>query len=147
MGKIDNYYQINDRVATSGQPTEEQFQMIADAGYKVVINLALSTSTNAIPNESEIVADLGMMYFQIPVVWEAPTVTDVELFFKMMRSFKKYPVWVHCAKNMRVSCFIYFWQKYELGMSEEDAMHPMKEIWQPTKAWQELIAEIAVLNQ
>lgn len=141
MQDIINYYQVNNRLATSGQPSKEQFQLIADAGYQVVINLALSTSTNAIANEGVIVTDLGMVYIQIPVLWEHPTLQDIELFFNVMRSFLESKVWVHCAKNMRVSCFIYFWQKYILQLSEDTALEPMQQIWQPQGVWQTLIAE------
>ncbi len=38
-----------------------------------------------------------------------------------MHSLHQQKVWVHCAKNMRVSCFIYFWQKYILQLPEEQA--------------------------
>ncbi len=142
MQDILNYYQVNDRVSTSGQPTKEQFQLIADAGYQVIINLALSSSTNAIADEGAIVTNLGMVYVQIPVLWEHPSVKEVELFFNVMRSFLNYRVWVHCAKNMRVSCFIYFWQKYVFQLSEDTALYPMQKIWQPKGVWQQLIKEV-----
>ena len=58
-----------------------------------------------------------------------------------MRSFLNTKVWVHCAKNMRVSCFIYFWQKYVLQLSETQAIYPMNQIWQPEGIWQELIEQ------
>ena len=142
MEDILNYYQVNNRLATSGQPTTTQFQSIADAGYQVIINLALSSSTNAIADEGAIVTDLGMVYIQIPVLWEHPSVKDVELFFQIMRSLLTYRVWVHCAKNMRVSCFIYFWQKYVLQLAENTALYPMQKIWQPQGVWQQLIKEV-----
>ena len=65
---IRDYYQISDFLATSGQPTAQQFLLIAQAGYHAVINLAMSSSTNALANEGVIVTDLGMVYVQIPVV-------------------------------------------------------------------------------
>lgn len=139
---IRDYYQIDDRLATSGQPTVEQFELIAKSGYQVVINLAMSMSTNAIANEGAIVTDLGMVYLQIPVVWENPRLEDVRLFFKAMKSFEDYRVWVHCAKNMRVSCFIYLWQKYVQKLDEAEAKYPMNQIWQPTGVWQELIEQV-----
>ena len=139
---IQDYYQINDRLATSGQPTIEQFESIKDAGYQVIINLAMSCSTNAIANEGAIVTDLGFIYVQIPVIWSDPTVADVKSFFKVMEAFADKQVWVHCAKNMRVSCFIYFWQKYILQLPEADANYPINQIWQPTGVWQELIEQV-----
>ncbi|MEY2856869.1 MAG: hypothetical protein RLZZ74_1181 [Cyanobacteriota bacterium] len=138
---IRDYYQISDRLATSGQPTPQQFAFIAQAGYQVVINLATSNSTNALAEEGIIVTDLGIIYVQIPVIWDEPKLKDVEIFFKIMESFDGEKVWVHCAKNMRVSCFIYFWQKYVLHLSEEQASYPMNQIWQPSGVWQTLIEQ------
>lgn len=136
---IREYYRVSDRLATSGQPTPQEFAAIADRGYRVVINLATSSSTNALPNEGAIVTDLGMMYVQIPVAWENPRLEDIELFFNIMQSCDRLRVWVHCAKNMRVSCFIYLWQKYALQLPEERASYPMNQIWQPTGVWQQFI--------
>ena len=143
---IRDYYQISDNLATSGQPTIEEFQAIEDAGYQVIINLAMSCSTNAIANEGAIVTDLGLVYVQIPVVWESPTAEDVMLFFQTMQAFSQKKVWVHCAKNMRVSCFIYFWQKHILKLPEIEARYPMNRIWQPTGVWQELIEEVGKMQ-
>lgn len=142
---IRDYYQISDSLGTSGQPTPQEFSLIAQAGYRVIINLATSNSTNALENEGAIVTDLGMVYLQIPVVWEQPKLEDVELFLKAMDCFKEEKIWVHCAKNMRVSCFIYLWQKYKLQMPEEEARYPMSQIWQPTGVWQKLIDEGATV--
>jgi protein tyrosine phosphatase (PTP) superfamily phosphohydrolase (DUF442 family) len=41
---IINYYQIGDRIATSGQPSKADFDRIAASGYEVMINLALPSS-------------------------------------------------------------------------------------------------------
>ena len=69
---IRDYHHINHRLATSGQLTPEQFSAIAKAGYRVIINLAVSTSIDALKNEGAIVTDLGMVYIQIPVVGDNP---------------------------------------------------------------------------
>lgn len=141
MKNVQDYYQIGDSLATSGQPTPQEFEQIAQAGYQVVINLATSSSTNALDNEGVIVTDLGMVYVQIPVEWDNPKLEDVEIFFKIMHSLDGKKIWVHCAKNMRVSCFIYFWQKYALHLPESQARYPMNQIWQPTGVWQQLIEQ------
>ena len=101
METIRDYYQIDDFLATSGQPTPQEFEPIAWAGYKVVINLATSKSTNALRDEGTIVTDLGMVYVHIPVLWSEPQLKDVRLFCKMMQLFDGQRIWVHCAKNMR----------------------------------------------
>ena len=141
LKEIADYYQISDLLATSGQPTVSQFELIAQSGYKVITNLERSCSTNAMSNEGAVVTDLGMVYVQIPVVWEKPTLEDIRLFFKIMNAFESDQVWVHCAKNMRVSCFIYFWQKYLKKLSEIKACYPMNKIWQSSGVWQQLIED------
>ena len=37
---IYNYLRISENLTTSGQPSENQFALIKDAGYNTVINLA-----------------------------------------------------------------------------------------------------------
>ena len=142
MKAIANYYPINPKLATSGQPTREQFQQIANAGYNAVVNLALPSSDNALADEAAIVTALGMVYFQIPVIWEAPTLDDVNLFFDLMQALQNRKTWVHCALNMRVSCFVYLFRKHILNCPETEAMYPMQEIWQPNPVWQRLIQDV-----
>ena len=99
---ILNYIQVSDRIASSGQPEAHQFEDIADAGYEVVINLAMPDSKNAIPEEGNIVASLNMTYLQIPVPFNAPDVSHLRDFIKVVRSLSHRRVWVHCAFNYRV---------------------------------------------
>ncbi len=139
MPDILNYYQVNPTLATSGQPSPQDFIEMAAAGYQVVINLAMPTSDDALPREAEIVTGTGMSYIHLPVVWEAPTVADIDMFLRVMQALAGKKVWVHCMMNMRVSCFVYLYQKHALGLPEEQARYPMKEIWQPNDIWQKLI--------
>ncbi|PSF34556.1 phosphatase [Aphanothece hegewaldii CCALA 016] len=141
MESIKNYYLITDNIATSGQPTTDQFTEIAQAGYKIVINLALPSSDNALPDEGAIVTQLGMIYLHIPVIWDSPKIEDLQFFCEVMESTKKHKVWVHCALNMRVSCFMYLYRKLILKLPEIQAQYPMTELWQPNKIWQQFIQE------
>ena len=54
LNDIFNFIQLDDRVATSGQPTEAQFSLVKEAGYTTVINLAPKSHENALGNEDEI---------------------------------------------------------------------------------------------
>jgi len=139
MNEIRAYFKVGEKIATSGQPTAEQFSEIAGSGYDVVINLALSTSTHALENEASIVQSLGMAYIHIPVSWESPQLSDLQQFYEAMHQHKAKKVRVHCALNMRVSCFMYLYQYCVLGLPEQQAKYPMSEIWSPTGAWVELV--------
>ena len=77
LSDINSFRAVGDRLGTAGQPTEVQFQIIRESGFKAVINLALPTSDNAIPNEGSVVTSLGMSYIHIPVDFKAPTVRRI----------------------------------------------------------------------
>lgn len=128
---ILNFVPLTPRVGTSGQPTPAQFQEIADAGYRAVVNLALPTSDNAIADESGVVTRLGLAYFQIPVKFDAPTLEELRTFVGLMRVLEDRPVWVHCAMNLRVSAFMYHYLRGDLGLPEAEARSPMLVKWEP----------------
>ena len=143
LQQILNYRQFDEHVACSGQPTAEQFQIIADTGYWVVINLAMPNSDNAIPDEGFHVTTTGMRYVHLPVAWEAPMAADVELFISLMNSMAKQKVWVHCALNWRASCFLYLWE-LSRGRAESDARRVMDTLWNPQEypVWQQLLKQL-----
>jgi protein tyrosine phosphatase (PTP) superfamily phosphohydrolase (DUF442 family) len=128
-----------DRIATAGQPTEIQYPTIEIARYQTVINLALAESTNALPNEAEIAANLGLEYIHIPVIWEAPTLENFEEFTRVMNTRKDRKIFVHCAANMRVSAFMYLYRQLEDGIDAETARVDLAKIWVPNQIWQNFI--------
>ncbi|QQE63500.1 hypothetical protein GFS31_01650 [Leptolyngbya sp. BL0902] len=130
---------ISDTLATAGQPTEAEFVALAQAGYEVVINLALPTSDHALPDEQAAVAGLGMAYVAIPVVWENPTLTDLDQFFAAMDTYQGRKILVHCALNMRVSVFVYLYRVLKLGLDPAAAQQDLLSIWQPNECWQRFI--------
>ena len=139
LSEILNFLQISDKIATAGQPTVKQFRAIADAGYETVINLALPTSDGAIANEAQLVQSLGMEYIAIPVNWEWPTMTDLEEFLRVMEQRQRQKIFVHCAKNMRVSVFVYLYRCLHLNCEHEQALADLYKIWQPNETWQKFI--------
>ena len=139
MKNILNYIKINELISTSCQPKIEEFDLIKDEGFEVVINLALCNASNAIENEDKVVTNLGMSYFHIPVDFENPKPSDLKLFINVMQSLGANKVWVHCAKNYRVSAFMYVYHKYVLKTPFENIDLSIFNIWNPDKTWQELM--------
>lgn len=139
---IYNYLKLSDSVATAGQPTEAQLSLIKASGYQVVVNLALPESPKALPHEQAIVESLGMQYIHIPVVWENPTLEDVDRFFSVMEAIANQPVFVHCAANMRVSAFMYLYRRLHEGISDEQAKIDLHRIWTPNDTWQKFIKQV-----
>ncbi len=139
MNKILNYIKVNELIYTSGQPKIEELELIANEGFEVVINLAMPTTSNALENEDRIVASLNMTYIHIPVDFENPKVSDLKLFLNILQALGANKVWIHCAKNYRVSAFMYVYHKYILHTPFEEIDLSIFEKWQPSLAWQELM--------
>ena len=48
-------------------------------------------------------------------------------------------VWIHCARNMRVSAFVYLYRRLRRGEPDTAARHPMDDVWAPAGTWREFI--------
>jgi len=142
IAAIHNFLKLSETIATAGQPTEAQLAAIKVAGYRVVVNLALPSSTNALPNEQALVDAQGMAYIHIPVLWEEPTLADFQQFVSVMEAHTGQPVFVHCAMNMRVSAFMYLYRRLCDGVDETVAKRDLHAIWRPNDRWQAFMAQI-----
>jgi len=131
LNEITNYFAITDNISTSGQPTQGQFADIAASGHQLVINLALPSSDHALANEGSIVTELGMSYLHIPVKFDAPTLTELQLFCRTMHAWQDQRVWVHCVVNARVSAFTYLYLHEGLGLPKAQCRSPVLEKWEP----------------
>lgn len=139
MESINNYIQINENIATSGQPTKKEFKQIADAGYEIVINLAVCHSEGRLDNEDKIVTDLGMNYIHIPVEFTEPTEKNLIDFIEVLDALSHKKVWVHCIMNYRVSAFMYVFHKYILRTPFDEIDLSVVEEWCPDEKWQEIM--------
>jgi protein tyrosine phosphatase (PTP) superfamily phosphohydrolase (DUF442 family) len=142
LEEIYNFIQISEALATSGQPTEAQMSDIAAAGFKVVVNLALPTSDNALKDEAATVRALGMDYHNIPVVWEAPRLSDFEQFIPLMDSLAGQKVFLHCVANYRVSMFMALYAEKRWGWTLAQADAHIRRIWEPDDVWARFIESV-----
>jgi protein tyrosine phosphatase (PTP) superfamily phosphohydrolase (DUF442 family) len=147
LQQIEAFLPISNTIATSGQPTTEQFADIASAGYSLVINLATPASTNWNRNENAIAQSLGMEYIGIPIDWEYPTLSDFENLANLLDRHSERKTWVHCAKNMRVSAMMYLYHRLRKGYAEEVSRRYLEQIWQPNQIWQNFIDETTKIYQ
>lgn len=136
---IFNYVKISDNLCTSGQPTEEQFASIANAGFDTVINLLPREKENALKTEEEVVRGLGLGYVYIPVDFAAPKAADFDDFVAAMQANEGKRVWVHCAVNARVSIFTARYRHEVLGEPLEQSREHISAVWEPFGAWPEFL--------
>ena len=135
LTSVRNYQVVADRLASSGQIGYDQIPLIAEAGYEVVINLAVADEERN-GREGFVVAQEGMTYIHIPVDWQEPTLDDLQIFFDVMQASAERKVYVHCFANMRASAFVYLWRTLVEGESESVAKATMDEVWDPAEVEQ-----------
>jgi protein tyrosine phosphatase (PTP) superfamily phosphohydrolase (DUF442 family) len=141
LEEIYNFLRLSDRLATSGQPTEDQLTEIGQAGFDVVINLGLTGTDYALEDEAGLVRNLGMEYVHIPVIWEHPTLENLDEFTSTMEDHQGNKLFVHCAANMRVSVFMALYRILHLGWDRERAMEDVRKIWEPNATWDAFIQQ------
>jgi protein tyrosine phosphatase (PTP) superfamily phosphohydrolase (DUF442 family) len=141
LAGIYNFRLIDETLGTAGQPQEQQFAAIAEAGYQAVVNIALPTSDNALANEGSIVTRFGMSYFHIPVDFGAPKAEDFQTFTGIMKALAGRKVFVHCAANMRVSAFIYLYRVLFRETPAAVAEADLKAVWEPNPVWTHFIQD------
>src|ERR1700720_2937329 len=77
---IYNWQRLDNRITTSGQPTEKQLADIHALGVHHIVNLGLHTHEKALPDEAASVSRLGMTYIHIPVDFQNPPDDDFDRF-------------------------------------------------------------------
>ena len=136
---IYHWHRIDERITTSGQPTEMQLSALASMGVRTVINLGLHTHERALPDERSSVAALGMNYVHIPVDFRNPTEGDFQSFCSAITASGDRPLHVHCIANYRVSAFFYRYRCSLLHMATVQARADLERVWQPDVIWDEFI--------
>ena len=148
LSQIANFQFVHEHLMTSGQPTTEQLKQIKEYGVDTIINLAFTDANPHLEHEDKICAELGLNYIQIPILWDTPA--DDQCLFVLdlvAHLVQEKMVWVHCAKNMRVSSLIYLYRQYFMDMDMPTAQELMHQIWEPNETWTGLIHAVALQLQ
>ena len=85
LDQIRAFVPISDNLATSGLITVDQIEDIKAAGFDVILNLATARRDQN-GEEAFAVAEAGLTYVNIPVVWQNPTLEDLDMFYSVMRA-------------------------------------------------------------
>lgn len=117
-------------VTTSGRLEPRDVARLAGLGVAHVINLALETHPEALPEEGARLAAAGIGYTHIPVPFDAPDDGHFAAFRAALDAAPR-PVHVHCIMNWRVAAFFYRWHREVAGMGEGHARALMARQWTP----------------
>jgi len=101
---IRNFLRVNEEFCTGGQPRLENLEKLKAEGVKAVINLRQPSEHRAEEEEAK-VKELGLRYFNIPVVFAEPKEEQVTEFLKITDDPKNRPAFIHCTAAIRVGAF------------------------------------------
>ena len=142
LSDISNFRQYSAQFASSGQPTQEQLQLLSDNGFERIVYVAFTSSGKAYDDEDQLVKGLGMDYIQIPVDWENPTAGDFYAFAGVMQTGPPQKTLVHCQVNFRASAFSFLYRVIYEDVSVAQAKQDMNTVWQPDETWRDLIFQL-----
>lgn len=106
-------------ILAAGQPTGEQLQVLAEEGYKTVIDLRPDSESRGYDEAGAAKAN-GLTYVNIPVTGTTLDKAAIDRFVAELDKAQK-PVIVHCATSNRVGALYYAWLR-EKGMPREEAL-------------------------
>ncbi len=101
---IRNFIRINDEFCTGAQPRLEHLERLKAEGVKAIINLRPPSDHRAAEEEAK-AKELGLRYFNIPVVFGEPKEEQATEFLKITDDPKNRPAFIHCAASIRVGAF------------------------------------------
>jgi uncharacterized protein (TIGR01244 family) len=101
---IRNFLRVDSNFCTGGQPRLEHLDQLKAEGVKAIINLRQPSEHRA-DEEAAKAKDLGLRYFNIPVVFADPKDEQVDEFLKLTDDPANRPAFIHCTAAVRVGAF------------------------------------------
>lgn len=101
---IRNFIRLNSQYCTGAQPRLEHLEMLKKDGVKAVVNLRQPSEHRAGEEEAK-AKELGLRYFNIPVVFGEPKDEQVDEFLRITDDVDNQPAFIHCAAGIRVGAF------------------------------------------
>jgi len=146
LAEIINFRQYSENFASSGQPTLEQFQTIADQGFERIVYIAFTNNPNALADADQVVKGLGMEYMQVPVAFDNPLPDEFYAFADSMQRNTGKKTLLHCQVNARASAFSFLYRVIYEQVPVAEAKADMNTVWQPNAVWRDFIFEVMAQN-
>jgi len=116
-----------ENVFASGQPSQEQLEVLAKSGVKHIISLRPASETDF--DEAELARSLGMEFHNIPVAGaDDVTSENARKLQDLLSSLEGQPTLVHCASSNRVGAL-------RALSAAETAGEPLESAIATGKAW------------
>jgi uncharacterized protein (TIGR01244 family) len=127
LGPIRNFLQVTPEFCTGAQPRIEHFAKLKADGVKAVLNLRTPGEHRA-EEERTTVEQLGLKYFNIPVVYRDPVDAQVDEFLKITDDPANRPMFIHCTAAIRVGAFWAIRRAVRDGLSADAALEEGRKV-------------------
>src|SRR6188768_3103437 len=144
LEQIQAFRRLSPLLASSGQPEPAGIAAIGRAGFKQLINLAMPTSPGALADEAALAERAGLRYLHLPIDFDAPELPQAARLFEVLQGSAGEPVFVHCAKNMRVSALLSAYRMVLGGVPCRTARADLHAIWEPNHVWRRYVSNAAL---
>lgn len=124
---IFNFTLVSDQFCTGGQPKLEALEKLKTEGVKSILNLRTPPEHRAADEEAK-AKELGLKYFNIPVVYRDPKDEQVDEFLKITDDPANRPMLIHCTAAIRVGAFWMIRRVLRDGWTVEAAEEEAKKI-------------------
>ena len=124
---IRSFLQVNQDFCTGGQPRMEHFAKLKADGVKAVLNLRTPGEHRA-DEEKAAVEQAGLKYFNIPVVYTAPTSAQVDEFLRLTDDPANRPMFIHCTAAIRVGAFWMIRRAVRDGLAADAALEEARKV-------------------
>jgi protein tyrosine phosphatase (PTP) superfamily phosphohydrolase (DUF442 family) len=124
---IFHFTLVSDQFCTGGQPKLEALEKLKSEGVKSILNLRQPSEHRAADEEAK-AKELGLKYFNIPVVYRDPKEEQATEFLKITDDPTNRPIFIHCTAAIRVGAFWMIRRVLRDGWTVEAAEEEAKKI-------------------
>jgi protein tyrosine phosphatase (PTP) superfamily phosphohydrolase (DUF442 family) len=124
---IRNFMRESDQFCTGGQPRLEHLAKLKAEGVKAILNLRTPGEHRADEEEAK-AKELGLRYFNIPVIYRDPKEEQATEFLKILDDPANRPVFIHCTAAIRVGAFWMIRRVLRDGWTVEAAEEEAKKV-------------------
>jgi uncharacterized protein (TIGR01244 family) len=127
VSSIRNFVRVDTNFCTGGQPRLEHLAQLKAEGVRAIINLRQPSEHRA-EEEAAKAKELGLRYFNIPVVFANPQDEQVTEFLKLTDDPANRPAFIHCTAAIRVGAFWMIRRMVRDGWPYEKALQEAEKI-------------------
>lgn len=118
--EIPNYARPDEEIAFAGQPPEEVFVKLKEAGFQTILSLRSPDEIDF--DEKKAVENQGMTFVNIPVTSNTITDDKVAQFSRVVSDPENKPLLIHCGRASRVGGMWYIYRALFDKAPEEQSL-------------------------